>query len=45
MTAYVLQEDQNQCFEAGMDDYLQKPIDAGRLREVLGKWVEGVAGG
>lgn len=45
MTAYVLQEDQNQCFDAGMDDYLQKPIDADRLCEVLEKWLEGSSGG
>jgi CheY-like chemotaxis protein len=33
MTANVMKEDQEACFEAGMDDYLSKPI---RVEELVG---------
>jgi CheY-like chemotaxis protein len=33
MTADVLKEDIDQCFDAGMDDYLSKPVDIDTLKE------------
>lgn len=35
MTANAYQEDQNEALAAGMNGYVSKPIDPGRLREVL----------
>ena len=39
LTANVLAEDRRACLESGMDDFLSKPINADRLREVLARWV------
>jgi signal transduction histidine kinase/ActR/RegA family two-component response regulator len=38
MTANVLQEDKQECFEAGMDDYISKPINATDLFAMIKKW-------
>jgi len=35
MTAYAMREDRQRCLEAGMDDYLTKPIEPATLLEVL----------
>jgi two-component system sensor histidine kinase/response regulator len=39
MTASVLQSDREQCVEAGMDDYVTKPMKPQMLIEVMDKWV------
>ncbi|HKS98645.1 MAG TPA: PAS domain S-box protein, partial [Rugosimonospora sp.] len=38
MTAGALQEDRQRCLDAGMDDYLAKPIDPDDLRTTLERW-------
>jgi len=40
MTANAMQGDRQQCIDAGMDDYVSKPIEADELAEVLGRWVQ-----
>jgi CheY-like chemotaxis protein len=38
LTAYAMPEERKFCFEAGMDDYLAKPITKNQLLEKLNKW-------
>lgn len=39
LTAHALAEEQEICKQAGMDDFLTKPIDLDLLYEVLKKWL------
>ena len=39
LTADVLPENQARCREAGMDDFLTKPVRKEHLREVLSRWL------
>ena len=38
MTAQAMQGDREKCIEAGMDDYLAKPIRPGDVRNMIDKW-------
>jgi PAS domain S-box-containing protein len=40
MTANAMQGDKEKCIEAGMDDYISKPVRVDELYETLKKWVE-----
>jgi len=39
MTANAMLGDKEKCFDAGMDDYLSKPIDVEELLNMLNKWL------
>ena len=39
MTANVMKEDIDRCYEAGMDDFLAKPVRLDKLRETLARWM------
>ncbi|MBO3464526.1 response regulator, partial [Aetokthonos hydrillicola] len=38
MTANAMKEDQQICLEAGMDDYLSKPVLKAKLADALEYW-------
>ncbi|WDI30618.1 response regulator [Hyphococcus flavus] len=38
VTAHALREDKQKCLDAGMDDYLPKPVKQDALVEMLAKW-------
>ncbi|MEI7591560.1 MAG: response regulator, partial [Deltaproteobacteria bacterium] len=39
MTAKAMQGDRELCMEAGMNDYITKPVSPQALAEVLEKWL------
>ena len=39
MTANAMPEDRQQCLDAGMDDFIAKPIDPNRLYRTLAHWI------
>ena len=39
MTAHAMEGDREACLEAGMDDYISKPIDRAKLMEVLSPYL------
>jgi len=39
MTAHAMQGDRERCLEAGMNDYIIKPVDPRALAEALEKWL------
>ncbi len=42
VTASAMPGDRHKCIEAGMDDYLTKPVDPESLARLLGRWLDGV---
>ena len=39
LTAGAFEDDQKRCFEAGMDDFLAKPVEMVKLRTTLAHWL------
>ena len=39
MTANAMKGDREKCFQAGMSDYIAKPVDAQELYKLLDKWL------
>ena len=42
ITAKAMKDDQEQCLNAGMSDYLAKPIDLERLYSLLRVWMPNI---
>ena len=40
MTAGAMHQDRDKCLDAGMDDYIAKPVNPGQLATVLSRWLK-----
>jgi hypothetical protein len=43
MTANAFAEDKARCLEVGMNDFITKPVDPGRLYAMVLKWLSRAA--
>ena len=39
LTANAMEEDRKRCMDAGMNDYLSKPVRIEELKEILARWI------
>lgn len=44
ITASALSEEVEECYEAGMDDFLSKPVEIAKLHSTLKKWMPAASG-
>jgi CheY-like chemotaxis protein len=44
VTAHALTEDRQRCIDAGMDDYLPKPVKPDALRAMIERWTKSTDG-